>query len=125
MAETDLILAVVKQAQAILHARGWQTRYSSGADSKLNIRSAISAACTQLATSDTQWHTAYRGAIATISAFLKDGVTSWEFGTHASAPRRRDEREVFAMFDKLVQRLESGEEKVRTDFGGGSNSITV
>lgn len=107
----DKNLEVLKAAESILHDRGWHFRFSAGSGGKLNIRSAISAACSQVAISSGDWHPAYRKAVATLSLFLKDGVQSWEFGTHGSPPRRRTEAEVFDLFRKVITKLEKNENK--------------
>lgn len=107
----DKTLEVLKTAQSILHERGWHIRFSAGSGGKLNIRSAISAACSEVVANRGDWHPAYRKAVATLSLFLKDGVQSWEFGTHGSPPRRRTEAEVFDLFRKVITKLESHEKK--------------
>lgn len=90
----------------------------------MNIRSAVSAACTELVAGD-KWHLAYQEAMATLTNHLQDGVMSWEFGTHASKPRRRTEQEVFDMFDKLIRRLESRDKRSRVRIGDGNSSSTL
>lgn len=109
MSERDITLPVLERTRDILQERGWQHRFSSGKGGSLNIRSAISAACSDLALDAHEWYVAYRSAVKTLSLFLKDGVSSWEFGTHASQPRMRTESEVFELFDKVITRLDDDE----------------
>lgn len=91
----------------------------------MNIRSAVSAACSRLVINNAEWHVEYMAAINTLSAFLKDGVQSWEFGTHASRPRMRTEAEVLEMFTSVIDRLERNESKARAGLGAGGSSNTV
>lgn len=114
----DYTLEVLKTADAILHDRGWHHLFSAGAGGKLNIRSAISAACTKVVRNNSEWHPAYRQAVKTLSLYLKDGVSSWEFGTHSQQPRRRTEQEVFELFSNVIARLES--ENVRKNRRGNT-----
>lgn len=125
MSEPDITLSVIKRARDLLRKRGWRYTFSSGKNSSLNIRSAISAACRELAPSDRAWYEAYKQATAELSAFLKDGIQSWEFGTHASSPRLRQEHEVFELFDKVIVRLESREKTSRAHVSRGSSSRTL
>lgn len=124
MPEPNITLPILKRASQILKKRGWKTG-SFEVDGPLNIRSAISIACGELATTEQGVYVNYCRAVATLSLFLKDGVTSWEFGTHASKPRPRKESEVFELFDKVIGKLESHEEKVRVRTGRNSSSTAV
>ena len=125
MSETDITLSVLKRSREMLQERGWTYRFSSGKNSSLNIRSAISASCHELAPNAGDWYVAYRSSVATLVLFLKDGIQSWEFGTHASRPRMRQEHEVMEMLDKVIKRLESREEKACARISSGNSSGTL
>lgn len=122
MSERNITLPVLQRARAILRQRGWACRFSAADDGAINIRSAISIACREIAASDKEWYSGYLSSVATLRNFLDDGVTSWEFGTHASKPRPRQEDEVFQVFDKVIARLESDEAKARVSTGSGNSS---
>lgn len=103
------VLTVLRAAEKILHERGWDYRFSHGAGSRLNIRSAISAACSQVIVKNGDWRPAYIKSVRVLSEYLDDGVSSWEFGTHQSKPRMRTEEEVFDLFRKVISGLEFDE----------------
>lgn len=122
---SELTKEILTYARKLLLDRGWDYRYSSGPGSRMNLRSAISAACSRFVTDNAKWHVEYMAAINTLSAFVKDGVQSWEFGTHASKPRLRTEAEVMEMLTQVIDRLERNENKARAGLGAGSDSNTV
>lgn len=97
---------VLVHALEEISKRGWTVRFSSGPDSSLNLRSAISAACSDLTCNNSEWYQQYLAAIRCVESHLKDGVTSWEFGTHANKPRPRVQSEVEQMLTELIERLE-------------------
>ena len=125
MSEPDITLPILKRTREILHERGWKPRYSAADGGPINIRSAVSIACREIAKTEREWYVGYCRAVATLSAVLKDGVTSWEFGTHASKPRFRKETEVFELFDKVIGKLESYEEKSRARATVSNSSSTA
>lgn len=125
MSEPDITLPVLKRTREILRQRGWQQRYSAADDGPINIRSAISIACREIAKTERAWYVGYCRSVSTLSLFLKDGVTSWEFGTHASKPRFRKPAEVFELFDKVIGKLESHEEKSHARSAVSNSSSTA
>lgn len=122
---SELTKDILIHARKLLLDRGWDYRYSSGPGSRMNLRSAISAACSRFVLDNAKWHVEYMDAINTLSAYLKDGVQSWEFGTHASKPRLRTEAEVMEMLTQVIDRLERNENKARARLSTGSSSGTV
>lgn len=88
----------------------------------MNIRSAVSAATTHLVLENSQWTAEYVAAINALSARAKDGVQSWEFGTHANKPRKRTEAEVLQLFTDTIEGLDTRAQKsVRA--GAGAKSV--
>jgi hypothetical protein len=92
----------------ILQERGWSRKWSSGKGSTLNIRSAISVACTDLAGSQpsTQWSDLYINSVDVLTQHLKKGVTDWEFTVKSPA-------EVEQMLATVIIRLENDEIRPR------------
>lgn len=125
MSEPDITLPVLIRTREILRERGWQVRYSAADGGPINIRSAISIACREIAKTEHEWYLGYRRAVSTLALFLKDGVTSWEFGTHASKPRFRKDTEIFELFDKVIGKLEAHDEKTRTRTAVSNSSSTA
>lgn len=120
-----IVLDVLVAAEKILRERGWHYRFSSGSNGKLNIRSAISAACSQVVADNGDWYPAYLGAVKVLSGYLKDGLSSWEFGTHQANPRMRTEDEVFDLFRKVISGWEFHENQARRTARSSSTSRAV
>lgn len=97
---------VLVYALELIHRRGWTVRFSNGPQSPLNIRCAISAACTDLC-SQGDWHSQYTDTVACLEAHLKAGVIAWEFGTTGKPSRPRTHAEVESMLTEVIERLEN------------------
>lgn len=123
MSKPDITIPVLKRTREILRKRGWNKKYINSVDGALNIRAAIAMACREIAETERQEYVSYCRAVSTLSLFLKDGVTSWEFGTHARKSRPRKEQEVFELFDKVIEKLESGEKRIRSRTTGNGISV--
>jgi len=97
-------ITVIRRALELIQDRGWTTMMSTSDTSALNIRSAISRACTDQIGSGPhrQWYEAYLDAVHAIANALGEGITDWEFRVKASS-------EVEAMLTEVIKRLENGD----------------
>ena len=91
--------AVLRDARDLITERGWTAVWPRKTHA-LSIRSAI------ILAADGNSAT-YCDAVNAWRDIVKDGVMSWEFGTHADPPRRRTQEEVVKMLNKVIRRLES------------------
>lgn len=67
-------------ARDILRERQWCRSWSYGQSSPLNLRSAVSLACTkQVGGSHAEWYECYLDAIHALTHALGRGITEWEF----------------------------------------------
>lgn len=106
-----LTLEVLRRTLALIQERGWTYQYTSDSVGPLNIRSALTMACTELC-DDQNWYATYGYAVSVITRFNRDGVMSWEFGTHASKPRRRTQAEVEKVLSAVIDQMEKHEAEV-------------
>jgi hypothetical protein len=103
---------IIRHALATIRERGWTYQYSAGPGKPLNIRSAVSLACTKLC-EENQWHKTYIAAIKSISELTDDGVLSyWEFGAPTSKKPRRKQAEVERLLVQAIERWEKHESQV-------------
>lgn len=114
---------VVQRTLEIIQKRGWTYKFSSDPAGPLNVRSALSAACTQLCVPH-EWYPTYAMGVAAIHKHLGDGLMSWEFGTHADAPRPRTQHEVEQMLTKVINQWEKYEDHVGLSQRPGHSSTT-
>jgi hypothetical protein len=99
---------IIRRAQQIIGGRGWSMKMSTDNSSPLNLRSAISRACTELVGTAPrpQWYELYLDAVHAIGAHLQHGLTDWEFKVKKTS-------EVEAMLTEVINRLENGDIKPR------------
>jgi len=81
---------------------------STDKTSPLNLRSAISLACTELVGNAPrkEWYELYLDAVHAISSVLKGGITYWEFTVKVPT-------QVDTMLTEVINRLENGAIKPR------------
>jgi hypothetical protein len=101
-------LDTLKRTLEIIQERGWSPLWSQGPTTPLNIRSAVSYACSELFGEEqvALRYRAYRDATDILSKHLEAGIIAWEFGPPSSKVRRRKQSEVEAMLTEVIARLE-------------------
>lgn len=111
------LLDVARRTLDIIRERGWCYKFSAHSGSPLNLRSAVSRACTQLCTEDI-WHATYALTIKEIRDEIQrgipedqqQGVIDWEFGSRSTKKPTRTQAEVEAVLEQVIQRLERDED---------------
>jgi len=97
---------VLRRVLELLQQRGWTVKFSNGPDTPLNLRCAISCAAREMTGGNSsEWNRLYVQTTQLLHDHLKDGISSWEFGTHADPPRRRRQAEVESMLSELLGRI--------------------
>jgi hypothetical protein len=95
-------IAVLSRTLDIIRERGWTAQWSSGPGTPLNIRSAVSLACTDLVGTapNHEWYELYRATCHAIGEYLSEGIIAWEFEVKSPA-------EVEAMLATVLQQTRS------------------
>lgn len=106
--ETIDRVAVLRRALEILQDRGWASRWSQDNDGPLNIRCAISKACSELVGYDQGrlWYDCYLDSVHGVATYLKRGIIDWEAKVKAPV-------EVEVMLTEVINRLENDDIKPR------------
>jgi hypothetical protein len=96
------------RARDIIAERGWGPYWSTDDHSRLNIRSAVAKAASELVgMSDAlAWYNCYLDAVHAIGSHLSAGVLDWE-------SKVRQPAEVEAMLSQVINRLENDDIKPR------------
>jgi hypothetical protein len=93
--------AILSRTLDIIRERGWSADWSNGPGTPLNIRSAISVACTDLVglAPHPDWTKAYHSTVTVVMNHIGTGITNWEYTkTHA---------QIEAMLTEILNRLEA------------------
>ena len=103
MATPD-VLAVLRRVLIILQERGWAPLWSIDKRGPLNLRCAVSVACSDLVGDGVskQWYDLYLDTTDVLRQCLHNGIISWEGMVKAPA-------EVEKMLIEVITRLENDE----------------
>lgn len=109
--------AVLRRVLEVIRERGWTTSWSVGPGTPLNLRSAISVACTDVAGGPAaQWHHLYLDTVDILMQHLHNGILYWEYTAKSQAKVER-------MLTDVIARLESDEIHPRRRDRGRNNPL--
>lgn len=108
MTEPPDRIDALRRTLQIIQERGWAISVSTDTTSPLNLRSAISRACTDLLglAPRREWYDLYLDCVHAIGTALGAGLTDWEFKVKTTS-------EVEAMLSEVINRLENDDIKPR------------